>query len=545
LWFIVCLLGLWLGLVAPALADETRSSGESLTHVRLQLKWRHQFQFAGYYAAIDKGFYREAGLDVSVIEYSPGVTPIDQLMQGRVEFAVADTGAMIYRATGVPLVALAAIYQHSPSILLTRGDAGIETLQDLRHRRLMLGGGFMNAELTTMLRRAGLPVEKLDLVPSNTKLDTLIDGRVDAYSAYTTNEPFFMAQRGVPAKIFQPRDYGVDFYGDVLLTNEGLIAEAPDLVEAFLDATLKGWSYAVEHPDEVVELILERYNSQNKTRDHLMFEAKELIKLILPNVVPIGYMNEERWRRIEAVFEEQGRLSRPVDLGRFMYMAGDWGRLRSYLYHRRLEFAGGAVALLALLAAFHIVGLRVQIRARTRELEVAKSKAEEEARTDALTGLPNRRQFFEGFRRDLSRAARQNAPLSLIVADVDHFKQINDTCGHSVGDAVLRRVGDVLRAHVRSGDLAARIGGEEFALGCFDSPLEETRQLAERLRREVEELEIFHNGQPLNVTLSFGVTERAPDQTAEQMFDAADRALYDAKRDGRNRVSVFRPGAGA
>ncbi|MCF3629361.1 GGDEF domain-containing protein [Thalassospiraceae bacterium LMO-SO8] len=535
-----CLLGLWIwiGVAAPVQAE---NRGDGLTPVRVQLKWRHQFQFAGYYAAIEKGFYRDAGLDVTLIEYSPGVTPIDQLMQGRVEFAVADTGALIYRASGVPLVALAAIYQHSPSILMTRADTGIETLEDLRFRRLMLGGGFMNAELTTMLRNAGLPVEKLDLVPSDTSLDTLIDGRVDAYTAYTTNEPYFMAQRKIPFKIFQPRDYGVDFYGDVLLTNEKLIDEKPDMVEAFRAATLKGWSYAVGHPDELIEVILKRYNTQNKVREHLEFEALELTKLILPNVVPIGYMNEERWRRIQAVFEQQGRLSDQVNLTRFMYPSGDWGQIMQYIDRYRAELAAGIVVLLALLAVSHIASLRVQIKARTRELEVAKRRAEDEARTDELTGLSNRRAFFEGFGRDIARAERQNAPVSLILADVDNFKQINDTHGHSVGDVVLRRVGGVLRAHVRSGDLDARIGGEEFALGCFGSPLEETRQLAERLRREIEQMGMTHDGRPLTVTLSFGVTERAPGQTAEQMFDDADRALYEAKRGGRNRVVAHAP----
>ena len=537
----VCLLvWVWFFMAWPALAGDG-GSGESLIPVRVQLKWRHQFQFAGYYAAIDKDFYREAGLDVRLIEFSPTATPIDQLMQGRVEFSVADTGSLIYRSTGVPLVALAAIFQHSPSVLLTRGDDGIETLMDLRDRRLMLGGGFMNAELTTMLRNAGLPVEKLDLVPSDAVLDSLISGQVDAFSAYTTNEPYFMKKKRLPYKIFQPRDYDVDFYGDVLLTNEALIAENPKMVAAFREATLKGWAYAIEHPAEIVDLILARYNSQNKTRDHLMFEARELIKLILPNVVPIGYMNEERWRRIEAVFEAQGRLSRQVDLTGFMYQSGDWGQILRYIDHYRGPLTAGTIALLALLATSHIVSLRVQIKARTRELEIAKRIAEDEARTDELTGLSNRRDFFEGFERDVSRAERQNVPVSLILADIDNFKQINDTYGHSAGDAVLRRVGSVLRAHVRSGDLDARIGGEEFALGCFGSSLEESQHLAERLRLEVEQMEMMQDAGPLAVTLSFGVTERAPGQTVEEMFDNADRALYEAKENGRNRVVTHAP----
>ena len=508
--------------------------------VRVQLKWRHQYQFAGYYAAIEKGFYREVGLGVSVSEDALGVTPVDQLMLGRVEFAVADTGALIYRSTGVPLVALAATFQHSPSILMTRADSGIEKLEDLKFRRLMLGGGFMNAELIAMLQRGGLSFEELNVVPGENTVEALIAGRAEAYNAYTTNEPFFMEKRGVPYRVFQPRDYGVDFYGDILLTTEALIEESPKLVEDFRAATMKGWAYAVEHPEEVVDIILAKYNSQSKSREHLLFEARELTKLILPSVVPIGYMNQDRWRRIENVFLAQGRLARRVDLSKFLYSAGEFNQFLAVLDRHRVKVITGGIAVIALLMVFYIVSLRFQIRARTSELEDAKRRAEEDARTDVLTGLPNRRQFLEVFGRDLARAIRQNIPVTLILADIDHFKQINDQYGHLAGDEALRKVSDILSAHVRSGDVAARIGGEEFALGCFNTTLDETLQLAERLRHEVEATPIEFDGEPVKITLSFGLAERGPDRNeVDQIIDAADLALYEAKNQGRNRVHTF------
>ncbi|MEM7017216.1 MAG: ABC transporter substrate-binding protein, partial [Pseudomonadota bacterium] len=410
---------------------------EQLDKVKVQLKWHHQFQFAGYYAALEQGFYRDAGLDVKLIEHSPGVTPIEQLLQGFVDFAVADTGALIYRSTGVPLVALAAIFQHSPSILLARSDSGINEVTDLRHRRVMVSGGYMNAELIAMLQNAGLSPEETNLVPSETSLDALLEKRVDAYNAYTTNEPFFMQEKGIGYNIFQPRHYDVDFYGDTLFTTEQKIAEQPALVERFRRATLKGWQYAVEYPEEIVELILAKYNTQNKMREHLMFEAAQSINLILPSVVPIGYMNEERWRRIESVFIKQGRISHSIDLSDFIYPTDELGQLLKILDRHRVLLASIGIGFIGLLLALHIVSLRLQIRARTRELEEAKLRAEAEARTDVLTGLPNRRSFFEVFARDVSLAARKNMPVTLIAADIDYFKRVNDKFGHAAGDEVL------------------------------------------------------------------------------------------------------------
>ncbi|MBO6519293.1 MAG: GGDEF domain-containing protein [Rhodospirillales bacterium] len=515
------------------------SSASPLQHVRVQLKWRHQFQFAGYYAAIEQGYYRDAGLDVELIEYSPGVTPIDQLMGGNVDFAVADTGALIYRATGVPLVALAAIFQHSPSVLITRDDGTAPTLGDLRFKRLMLSGGYMNAELTAMLQNAGVKPADLDLVPEDTSITALVNGKTDAYNGYSTNEPYFLKKSGIPFRVFQPRDHGVDFYGDTLFTTEAKIAAEGDLVEDFRHATLKGWAYAVAHPAETVDLILTKYNTQGKTRDHLMFEAQESIKLILPNVVPIGYMNAERWTRIEETFQAQGRLSGAVDMGRFLYPSDELGRFLDMLRRHKAVIAGGVALLVAALLLMHIASLRVQIRARTRELEAAKKLAEEEARTDILTGLPNRRHFYDDVARDISRLQRFKSSMCVIVADIDHFKTINDRYGHAAGDEALKQASAILLRNVRAGDMVARIGGEEFAFCCLDTPADEARTFAERLRLEMERTPVEFGGQRIAVTFSLGVAEYREGQSLDDVLHDADQALYEAKQSGRNKVCAF------
>ncbi|AUN94962.1 GGDEF domain-containing protein [Pseudazoarcus pumilus] len=516
------------------LPSAARTDGQ-LQPVRVQLKWTHQFQFAGYYAAIHQGYYRDAGFEVTLIEHQPGLGAIDQLIGGRVDYAVGDSGVLLYRATGVPLVALAAIFQQSPSILLTLEESGIETLADLRGKRIMLLGGYLNAELMSMLATAGIGADDFTLLPADTDVRALIDGRTEAYNAYTTNEPFALSRRGIAHRAFSPSDYGVDFYADILVTTEGRVAADADGVRRFTEATLRGWRYAVDNPEEVVDLILEHYNTQARSRDHLLFEAREAIRLILPNVVPIGFINEERFARIAKVFRDQGQLANAVDLNEFIYRPDD-DRLFEVLARHRLQIAAAVIALFALALLSHILRLRAQVRARTRELDAARECAEIEARTDALTGLPNRRSFLETLHRDLARAERRNEPLTLMSLDIDHFKTINDRYGHAAGDLALQRTAETLAAHVRSGDMAARIGGEEFAVACHAIGGPETLILAERLRAAVEATEIVFEDQHIALTVSIGVAEREATDDVGNLLRKADLALYVAKQQGRNRV---------
>lgn len=158
---------------------------------------------------------------------------------------------------------------------------------------------------------------------------------------------------------------------------------------------------------------------------------------------------------------------------------------------------------------------------------------------DPLTELYNRRYMEETFDREWHRAQRQRLPLSVILFDVDHFKQVNDTRGHEAGDMVLAGLGRLLRDHVRQEDVPCRYGGEEFLVIMPGANLESAEERAERLRRAVEGLKITFQGQPLQITISAGVVAYPlHGQTPETLISAADAALYDAKRAGRNRVCL-------
>jgi diguanylate cyclase (GGDEF)-like protein len=177
---------------------------------------------------------------------------------------------------------------------------------------------------------------------------------------------------------------------------------------------------------------------------------------------------------------------------------------------------------------------------RDLELKRALQDLQEQAITDPLTGLVNRRYLREFLPRELTRAARNDESLAVVMVDIDYFKRVNDTFGHDAGDLVLRELGTLLRSQVRASDVACRFGGEEFALVLPESSAEGARQKAEAIRAAMKNLEIKYGGQPIGrLSASFGVAafpEHAKD--ADALLRVADEALYQAKGAGRDRVMV-------
>lgn len=192
-------------------------------------------------------------------------------------------------------------------------------------------------------------------------------------------------------------------------------------------------------------------------------------------------------------------------------------------------------------AAFQLekanIRLEQQVQERTAELARARDEAEQRARMDALTGVANRRAFQEVAEREFQRARRYARPLSVLVFDIDLFKQVNDTHGHAAGDAVIRAVAETVRKAVREVDVVARTGGEEFAVLLPDVHAQEAVVTAERLRLHIAAWAGEAAGQPLHCTASFGVGEIAPADTGlDNLLQRADYAMYRAKQAGRNRV---------
>lgn len=300
-------------LAAPAQAQTTPGRREPIT---LQLRWKHQFQFAGYYAAQQQGFYGDAGLEVNIVEAQDGQNPIETVVNNEAQYGVGNSELVLWRSQGKKVVVLGVIFQHSPLVLLTTDDSGIDSLHDLIGRKVAIEAN--SAELMAYFNDEGISSDSLQIVEHPFSPEALLDGSVDATSAYSTDEPYLLQNAGVDYHIFSPRAAGIDFYGDVLFTTEDEISAHPERAQAFLDASVRGWKYAFDHEDELIDYIFNDL-TQRHSREHLRFEAEQMRRLIQPDLIEPGYMYEGRWNGIIDTYARMGLIPTPFPVSDLLF----------------------------------------------------------------------------------------------------------------------------------------------------------------------------------------------------------------------------------
>ncbi len=286
--------------------------------VVLQLKWFHQFQFAGYYAAKEKGFYDEAGLDVEIKERDLKYNNIDEVINGNAQYGVADSILILYRLKQQPVVIVSPIFQHFPSVLISLKKNNISSVYELNNKDILFypndTDGF---SLLAMIKKFDLNV---NLIRERHKDDyvKLINNEVDLMPAYIANEPFLLKEKGYDINIINPSNYGFDIYGDMLFTNEDEAKNNPNRVVRFRDATLKGWKYALENKEEIIQLIHTKYANE-KSIEHLKYEANAIDLLINKDITPLGYLDEGRIRYISEMYKYYGLTESKIDLNGFLF----------------------------------------------------------------------------------------------------------------------------------------------------------------------------------------------------------------------------------
>ena len=291
-----------------------------LDDVTLRLKWLHQSQFAGYYAAEQEGFYAEEGINIELV---PGgaETPSIQIVAGGAEqFGVSGMSQLMEaRAEGIPVVALATTYRKNPLVWFGI-DESIQTPQDLIGKKVGLTEG-SNSDLLfrAMIQSAGLNIEDIDTVPVKYNLPLLLEGEVDVYEGYLTDQPISVELAGYDTYIINPSDYGVYFYGDTLFTTEKVIQEDPDLVERFIRASIKGWEFAYNNPEKTVDYVLMYSDQLNKEQELRGMEAS--LELIQPDDKPIGTIEMEVVQQMQDLLVGFGIIESPIDLSELIYEA--------------------------------------------------------------------------------------------------------------------------------------------------------------------------------------------------------------------------------
>lgn len=748
----------------------------------IQLKWLHQFQFAGYYAALDQGFFAAEGLDVELRERDMARSNIEQVLMGEAHYGIADSILLQHHARGQDVVLVAPILQHSPNVLMTLRSTGIRSPRDLVGRRLAFYDNDTDGiAILAMLAEQGVLKSGLERQPWTDRLEKLISGETEAVAAYSTNEPYALREMGYQVDVIDPKHYGMDFYGDIFFTSATEARDNPQRVDAMRRAVIRGWHYALDHKEEMVDLILRDYNTQQKSREALMSEALGLEPLISRHTIELGRLDEGRLQFMlgqlakhqivipgergvdslvfetrraydlnltqeeEAFLQQLPALKVGVDNNwppfefldsRNQSLQGisrdyllllserlgvefdiqhhsSWaevmedarqGKLdllsavsptpdrRSYLnftqpYVRSpmvvvtdskvdfiasmdqlkgkkvgvvLDYAShemlknnfpllqlvlketaldglravaagevdafvdnlavvsylmrteglanlkvsgqtpysfnlslglrndspmllavmekalasispqehaeiydrwvrapasegfpwarvlpvllGLLLLLLLLGLYtlHLAQLNLRIRSFNERLQDAEkqlleknAQLEQLSITDKLTGIYNRHHLDKVLLEQLALSKRHHRPLTVVLFDLDYFKELNDTHGHQMGDQILQDFAELVKNSVRVSDVFGRWGGEEFLLICPETTLQQAIGVADKIRSKLEQHE-FEGG--IRQRVSAGVMALSEGMTVDQLLSAVDKQLYIAKESGRNQV---------
>jgi NitT/TauT family transport system substrate-binding protein len=284
----------------------------ALTPVTVQLAWTHQAQFAGMYAADQKGYYASEGLSVTFLEGGPNIDIIQSVTSGKTQFGVAAADSfLIARASGVPVTAIGVIFRRSPRVYIALSSSGITRPQDFVGKTIAVNATG-SAPFNALMKRVGIQPDQYTLVNSTSDLTQFYSGEVQVRSVYLTNEVLTIKAAGYDVNIIYPDDYGIHNYSDTLVCQDELVSSQPNLVLKFLRATLLGWTYAVEHPTEIGAMVV-RYNvNANPSLENDKMTAS--LPLVNTGEDHIGWMRPEIWTGMEQVLREEGEITTPLDM---------------------------------------------------------------------------------------------------------------------------------------------------------------------------------------------------------------------------------------
>lgn len=286
--------------------------------ITVQLKWNHQFQFAGFYAAVKKGYYRDQGLTVSLKSWQPEMNVIKKVIDGEAEFGVFYGSSIIEYAKGAPIKLVLTSFQYSPSVLLSHEP--VSELSQLAGKKVMNTG---NLQVEALIKKAEKETEStITVVPSSGNLESFINHDVDLYSAYFTNEPIRLKKNDIPFYVVDPKSYGIQSYGDFVVTSQQFAELNPDLVQKFKQATIKGWEYAINNHEEIVDYIIANYPTV-KSRDDMLAEAKATDNYFKTAGLPIGEVTIVKLMETAVQAKDLGLMTESelekLDLNQFVF----------------------------------------------------------------------------------------------------------------------------------------------------------------------------------------------------------------------------------
>ena len=735
-------------------SELTYAKTSQLEPVIVQLPWKDQFEFAGFYAAKEKGFYKDLGLDVTFKEFDPNQNVIDEVLIGNADYGIVHTSLISRYLQGEPLVFLANFFKYSPLIIVTQPTYTLPS--DLKGKKVK--GADSGESLLAMFKKFNIDKSDFENITSNFNINDFVNKKIDAMSVYITNEIYELQKSGIKYNILNPTVYGVPSYDINLFTTQKELAAHPKRVSDFTKASIRGWQYALSHKEELIQIILKKYNTQHKTYEALKYEAEQIQNIILPSLFKIGSIDPKKVKMIAENFMELGLAPKnsAIDINHFLYhtpppelrlteeekdylkikqqitycadpiwmpfsqikkgihtgMDADYTRLFSTIINHPFELvatesweetiknardnkcdlltmimktpirtqyfnftkpfvstpialattidkpfidnlynlsSGKAIGIVKGYALQELItykyphlklveipnieeGLKrvangtlygfidnlttlgyqinknyigslkissntklkakfgfavrkddplllsilnqaidtitpaqhQEIYNRWNTITVNNNSLEKDLFWKLLIGiiflLPFIVYHFIKIRRTnktlhelsikdtLSRLfnrryiehlihAKGSNDFSLILLDIDHFKKINDTYGHNVGDRVIRELSELLKKELSDKAIISRWGGEEFLILCYHCSIEKAKAEAERLRKAIQEHDF---GLDWKITGSFGVAKYPKSTIKNKSYiQKVDEALQKAKSAGKNQVAVY------
>ncbi len=282
---------LWLvGCSGPATPEPTAA----IETVTLQLQWVPQAQFAGYYVALEKGWYADEGINLMIRPGGPDISPVSTVLAGNAEFATSMLADLVVAVQqGEPVISIAQIQQQNGLLLLARRDSGINAPTDFVNKRVGVWVGSWEAQFSALAAQQGLTPDRFEKVSQGFSMDAFLSGDLDVASAMIYNEYYVVLESGLTPdmlNIIDYANYGLDFPGDILFTTRQMVEQNADLCVRMLRASLRGWQYAIDNPEEAVDIVLRYDVSGMQTRQHQLSMMREIAALVqISSTRPLGY----------------------------------------------------------------------------------------------------------------------------------------------------------------------------------------------------------------------------------------------------------------
>ena len=281
-------------------------ASESNQKVTLYLDWLNQFQFAGYYMAKENGYYNDLDLDVNIIEYSKDANNdiTQKVIKDEAVYGIGKSSLIIDKFAGNDIILLSSIFQNSPMALISLSSSNIKTPKDLINKKIMITNDAKESvSIKSLLMSEGVNFQDLNTQNfSSNEINDLINGNIDAITCYLSNEPFILKQKNIDFNIIHPNNYNFDFYEGILFTSQKELKNNPIRAQNFNQASIKGWEYAFNNIEKTAKIIYEKYNTQNKSLELLIFEGEVLKKLSKIDENLLGNINPRTIDEIKRIY---------------------------------------------------------------------------------------------------------------------------------------------------------------------------------------------------------------------------------------------------